>query len=228
MDVGERKQGGLMYGSWEADSVGGGGDHRGGTLVGRGLSWGVSGFGRRRSGRRSRRAVGHRRTLEPADAPDDDPVVAGGVLGLEVALDRRRARRAGQRAPAKRSAPRRRGAAREARRAARRATWMAKRRRARIRRHVSECATGQNETSGGSSETAANELTISPSGVLSTSAVTNATPVAKRPNAARSSVVEVRARLAAWAVGMAHAGRGRGRERRRRGGRRRGWRRAGA
>ena len=50
----------------------------------------------------------------------------------------------------------------------------------RIRRHVSESRAGQNDTRGGRRETAANELTISPSGEPSISVVTNATPVAKR------------------------------------------------
>ena len=58
---------------------------------------------------------------------------------------------------------------------------------ARMRRHVNESRLGQNDTSGGSSDTAANELTISPSGAPSASAVTNATPVAKRPKAVRRS-----------------------------------------
>jgi hypothetical protein len=55
----------------------------------------------------------------------------------------------------------------------------------RIRCHVSERREGQNDTSGGSSETAANELTMSPSGVPPTSVVTKATPVANRPKAVR-------------------------------------------
>ena len=68
-------------------------------------------------------------------------------------------------------------------------TCTSKRFAVRIRRHVSESRAAQNETSGGSSETAANELTISPSGVPPTSVVTNATPVAKRPNASRRRAV---------------------------------------
>jgi hypothetical protein len=56
---------------------------------------------------------------------------------------------------------------------------------ARIRRHVSDARDGQKETSGGSSDTDASELTIRPSGVPPTLAVTSATPVAQRPRAAR-------------------------------------------
>ena len=65
---------------------------------------------------------------------------------------------------------------------------------------MSESRAGQNETSGGSSETAANELTISPSGVPSTSVVTNATPVAKRPNARAGARRRLGAGGMAWAA----------------------------
>jgi hypothetical protein len=100
---------------------------------------------------------------QAVDVPDDDPVVTGG---------------------AKRSAPG--GAARRANPPCRApSTCTAKRPACRMRCQVSESRDGQNETSGGRSETAANELTISPSGAPSTSVVTKATPVAKRPKAAR-------------------------------------------
>jgi hypothetical protein len=58
---------------------------------------------------------------------------------------------------------------------------------------------------GGSSETAANELTMSPSGVSSISVVMKATPVANRPKAARrlGSSRPASAVGMAWAVGMA-------------------------
>jgi hypothetical protein len=55
----------------------------------------------------------------------------------------------------------------------------------RMRCQVMESRPAQNETSGGWSETAANELTMSPVGVPSASAVTKVTPVANRPKAAR-------------------------------------------
>ena len=80
----------------------------------------------------------------------------------------------------------------------------------RIRRHVSESRAAQNETSGGSSDTAANELTISPSGVPPTSAVTKATPVAKRPNASRSARSSETCRMAGAAAISAVRARGRG------------------
>src|SRR3954467_2129494 len=56
-----------------------------------------------------------------------------------------------------------------------------------MRDHVSERRDGLNETSGGSSETDALEFTISPAGSPPGAAVTNATPVAKRPSASRNS-----------------------------------------
>src|SRR5690242_4949427 len=64
--------------------------------------------------------------------------------------------------------------------------WTAKRPACRMRCHVIESRDGQNDTSGGASDTAANELTMRPRGVPPTSVVTKATPVAKRPNASRS------------------------------------------
>src|SRR5215208_5302957 len=85
---------------------------------------------------------------------------------------------------AKRSAPE--GAARRTKSpSAEPRTLTAMRPACRMRCQVMESRDAQNETSGGRSETAANELTISPSGVPSTSVVTKATPVAKRPKAAR-------------------------------------------
>src|SRR3954452_18542078 len=56
-----------------------------------------------------------------------------------------------------------------------------------MRDHVSERRDGLNDTSGGSSETDASEFTISPAGSPPGAAVTNATPVAKRPSASRNS-----------------------------------------
>src|SRR3954469_7980005 len=55
-----------------------------------------------------------------------------------------------------------------------------------MRDHVSELRDGLNDTSGGSSETDASEFTISPAGSPPGAAVTNATPVAKRPSASRN------------------------------------------
>ena len=56
-----------------------------------------------------------------------------------------------------------------------------------MRDHVSELRDGQNDTSGGSSETDASEFTISPAGSPSGAAVTNATPVANLPSASRKA-----------------------------------------
>src|SRR3954452_12681259 len=67
-----------------------------------------------------------------------------------------------------------------------------------MRDHVSERRDGLNETSGGSSETDASEFTISPAGSPPGAAVTNATPVAKRPSASRNS--RAPGGGAAWAV----------------------------
>src|SRR5918996_2952975 len=53
------------------------------------------------------------------------------------------------------------------------------------RPQVIESHDGQNETSGGRNETAANELTISPGGVPSSSVVPKTTPVGHRPKDAR-------------------------------------------
>src|SRR4051812_32050972 len=55
-----------------------------------------------------------------------------------------------------------------------------------MRDHVSEPREGEKDTSGGSSDTDARELTISPAGSSPGAAVTNATPVAKRPSAWRN------------------------------------------
>src|SRR5437764_13917608 len=57
----------------------------------------------------------------------------------------------------------------------------------RIRHHVSDVRAGLNETSGGSSETDASELTTGPCGRPPGAAVTIATPVAKRPSAWRNA-----------------------------------------
>src|SRR3954470_9225476 len=67
-----------------------------------------------------------------------------------------------------------------------------------MRDHVSERRDGLNDTSGGSSETDANEFTISPAGSPPGAAVTNATPVAKRPSPSRNS--RASGGGAAWAV----------------------------
>ena len=56
-----------------------------------------------------------------------------------------------------------------------------------MRDQVSELREGQNDTSGGSSETDVSEFTISPVGSPSGAAVTKATPVAKRPSASRNA-----------------------------------------
>src|SRR6185312_8524947 len=56
----------------------------------------------------------------------------------------------------------------------------------RIRDHVIEVRDAQNDTSGGSSDTDASELTIRPVGSPSTSVVTNATPVVNAPSASRN------------------------------------------
>ena len=64
-------------------------------------------------------------------------------------------------------------------------TFTPKRRVRRMRDHVSELREGQNDTSGGSSETDASEFTISPAGSPAGAAVTNATPVANLPSASR-------------------------------------------
>src|SRR5262249_30652270 len=76
-----------------------------------------------------------------------------------------------------------------------------------MRRQRSDARAGQNETSGGSSETAANELTIRPSGVPPACVVTYATPVAKRPKASRRqrSPGGGSTAAAAWAPDMASA-----------------------
>jgi hypothetical protein len=120
---------------------------------------------------------------EPADTADDDPVISGWMLGGEIAFDRRE-RIAMTSGSAKRSAP---GAAALRAKLPCRAprTLIVQRPVCRMRCQVMEWRDGQNETSGGWSETAANELTMSPSGAPSTSAVTKATPVANRPNATR-------------------------------------------
>ena len=55
-----------------------------------------------------------------------------------------------------------------------------------MRDQVSELRDGQNDTSGGSSETEASEFTISPAGSPSGAAVTKATPVANLPSASRN------------------------------------------
>src|SRR3954470_13420677 len=55
-----------------------------------------------------------------------------------------------------------------------------------MRDHVSDWRDGQNNTSGGSSETDVNEFTINPAGSPSGAAVTNATPVANLPTASRN------------------------------------------
>ena len=52
-----------------------------------------------------------------------------------------------------------------------------------MRDQVSELREGQNETSGGSSETDVSELTISPAGSPPGAAVRKATPVANLPSA---------------------------------------------
>ena len=57
----------------------------------------------------------------------------------------------------------------------------------RIRDHVSEPRDGQNESRGGSSETDVSELTMSPAGSPSGTAVTNATPVGNLPSASRNA-----------------------------------------
>jgi hypothetical protein len=61
----------------------------------------------------------------------------------------------------------------------------------RIRAHVNDARAGQNETSGGSSETDASELTIIPAGSPPGAAVTKATPVANLPSASRNAAVSV-------------------------------------
>src|SRR5215210_2001610 len=87
--------------------------------------------------------------------------------------------------PANRSAPA--GVARTANRSCcRPSRFTPKRRVRRIRDPRSESRLGQNEISGGSSETDVSEFTISPAGAPSGAAVTKATPVAKRPSASRN------------------------------------------
>jgi hypothetical protein len=87
--------------------------------------------------------------------------------------------------PANRSAPG--GDALLAKRSCRRpSTLTPKRRVRRIRDQVSEPRVGQNESSGGSSETDVSELTMSPAGSPSGIAVTNATPVGNLPSASRN------------------------------------------
>src|SRR4051794_25398906 len=56
-----------------------------------------------------------------------------------------------------------------------------------MRDQVSESREGENETRGGSSETDASELTISPAGSPPRAAGAKATRVAKRPSASRNS-----------------------------------------
>jgi hypothetical protein len=135
------------------------------------------------------------RDVQVVDLPDDDPVIAGGMLGDDLALRVARAsvRRGrppcpgSQSRPAKRSAPG--GLARVTRCSCRGArTLTAKRRVRRIRDHVSELRAGQNEISGGSSETDVSELMIRPAGSPSGAAVMNVTPVANRASASRTDV----------------------------------------
>jgi hypothetical protein len=64
--------------------------------------------------------------------------------------------------------------------------FTAKRPALRMRDQVSELRAGQNETSGGSSETDVSELMIKPAGSPPGAAVTKATPVANRPSASRN------------------------------------------
>src|SRR5215207_11618380 len=90
-----------------------------------------------------------------------------------------------QSGPAKRSLPA--GVARLAKPSCRRAsTLTAKRPVRRMRDQVSELREGQNDTSGGSSETEVSEFTINPAGSPSGAAVTKATPVANLPSASRN------------------------------------------
>ena len=58
-----------------------------------------------------------------------------------------------------------------------------------MRDHVNERRDGQMAMSGGSSETEVNAFTTRPSGPLASAALTNVTPVAKRPRAARNAAV---------------------------------------
>src|ERR671922_501949 len=87
--------------------------------------------------------------------------------------------------PANRSAPA--GVARSANRSCcHPSTLTPKRPARRIRDQVSELRAGENDTSGGSSETEGSEVTISPAGSPSGAAVTNATPVGNLPSASRN------------------------------------------
>src|SRR4051812_23919282 len=61
----------------------------------------------------------------------------------------------------------------------------------RMRDHVIEVREAQNDSSGGSSDTDARELTIRPAGSPPTVVVTNATPVANAPSASRKARASV-------------------------------------
>jgi hypothetical protein len=127
------------------------------------------------------------------DLPDDDPVIAGGMLGDDLAREGGEGVRE-QRNAAAFQLPVEAGESVCAGRS--RASCEAlvpspehvtpKRRVRRMRDQVSELRAGQNESSGGSSETDVSELTINPAGSPSGAAVTNATPVANLPTASRN------------------------------------------
>ncbi len=127
------------------------------------------------------------------DAAYDDPVIAGGVLGNDLALQCGEGVGEQRYAvcsefpveAANRSASA--GVARFAKGSCRRPRmFTAKCRARRIRDHVSEPRDGENESRGGSSETEVSEFTINPAGSPSGAAVTKATPVANLPSASRN------------------------------------------
>ena len=123
----------------------------------------------------------------------DDPVVAGRVFCDDPALERgeragkkRHARATGMPVqPGKRSAP---GGVARATNASCSAlrmltpNWPV----FRMRDHVSDAREGETRTSGGSSETELNELTITPAGSPAGAPVTNVTPVANLESASRN------------------------------------------
>jgi hypothetical protein len=133
------------------------------------------------------------RNAHGADLPDDDPVIAGGMLDDDLAFERGEGV-GEQRYAVASGLPIKAG---EAVRAGRGRTlceallvlpemFTPKRRARRMRDHVSELRAGQNDTRGGSSETDVSEFTIKPAGAPSGAAVTNATPVANLASASRN------------------------------------------
>ena len=127
------------------------------------------------------------------DAAYDDPVITGGVLGDDLTLERgegvsEQRHAAASESPVETHESIRAGGGRARRDCSccRPSMFTPKRPARRMRDQLSELRDGQNETSGGSSETEVDEFTIragvSPSGA----AVTNATPVADLPSASRN------------------------------------------